>query len=95
MTRNRTGSGGGDLRSRRIAAGLTQQRVADLAGCSISIVGLLERGLTPEHSSVIPRILAVLDGQEIPARKESPAGQPSSHNISGGVGTAGHVSVPR
>jgi transcriptional regulator with XRE-family HTH domain len=47
---------GGDLRARRLAAGLSQQRLAELAGCSISFLGLLERGMTPKRSDVLPRI---------------------------------------
>jgi transcriptional regulator with XRE-family HTH domain len=53
-------NGGGDLRTRRLAAGLTRQQLAERAGCSMSTVGLLEGGWTPRHSDVLARLDAVL-----------------------------------
>jgi transcriptional regulator with XRE-family HTH domain len=69
MTSKRNGKRGDDLKSRRLAAGMSQQRLAQLADCSVSIVGLLERGLTPKHSDVLARIDAALTAAR-PARKE-------------------------
>jgi transcriptional regulator with XRE-family HTH domain len=84
MTSNGNDETGGALRTRRQAAGLTQQQLAELAHCSVSIVGLLERGLRPGHSDVLLRIEHVLN------TSESPAGKPSSRDNSG-VEAAGHV----
>lgn len=58
---NATGRRGG-LHERRKAAGLSQQRLAELAGCSLTFVRVLEAGYEPATSAVLPRILAVLDG---------------------------------
>lgn len=49
-----------DLRQRRDAAGLSQQSLAQLAGCSLSMVRVLERGIGPAHSDVLARIESVL-----------------------------------
>ncbi len=57
----------GDLRERRLACGLTQQRLAALAGVSIASIALYEAGYTPTRSRhVLERVLAVLD-EERPA----------------------------
>jgi len=48
------------LRAARLRAGLTQERLAVAAGCSGGYVRLLERGFAPEHSAVLPRLLAVI-----------------------------------
>ena len=58
----------GGLRELRRAAGLSQQRVAELAGCSIGMIGLLERGYAPASSRVLDRVAAVLNDR-------SPAGK--------------------
>lgn len=51
----------GCLRDRRHEAGLTQQQLAELGGCSLSYVRLLEGGFTPKRASnVLPRLLAAL-----------------------------------
>ena len=55
---------GGLIRRRRIAAGLSQQRVAEDAGCSLSYVRLIEAGMTPTRSAVLPRIEAALLAHE-------------------------------
>ncbi len=65
MTSNRK-QGPGGLRARREAAGLSQQRLAELAGCSIATIGLYEGGYSPSRSTVLERLLAVLD-EERPA----------------------------
>jgi predicted transcriptional regulator len=71
-----------DLRSRR---GITQQRLAELAGCSLSMVRVLEGGLLPKRSDVLGRIVSVLNDEEI-AAKRSPV--PTS---TAGVGSDGSL----
>lgn len=51
----------GLIRSRRLAARVSQQHLAELAHCSIATVGLLERGYEPMKSEVVDRVLAALD----------------------------------
>lgn len=48
------------LRSRRLALGLTQEDVADLAGCSERFVYALERGKTTVQLSKTLDVLRVL-----------------------------------
>jgi transcriptional regulator with XRE-family HTH domain len=50
-----------EVRRLRRAAGLTQQELAERAGCSISYVRLLERGYAPSFSEVITRLERVLN----------------------------------
>ena len=57
----RAAPGENDLRSLRETAGFSQQRVAELAGCSLAAVALFERGYRPSTSKVLPRIVAVLN----------------------------------
>lgn len=52
---------GGDLRAQRRRAGLSQQELAQLAGCSLSYVALLEKGYRPAGSTVLPGIVAILN----------------------------------
>jgi len=62
----------GALRERRLAAGLTQQQLASLAGCSLTHLQLLERGYSPTRSAVRARVLAALhehDGTCQPERR--------------------------
>lgn len=51
----------GHIRARRIQEKLSQQRLAELAGCSLSMIRLLEAGYEPADSAVVPRIERVLD----------------------------------
>lgn len=53
-----------ELVKRRKALGFSQQRLAHLADCSYAMVGLLERGLSPEKSEVLDRVIAALDAAE-------------------------------
>lgn len=54
-----------DLRSRRDACGLTRQAVAHEAGCSLSMLQMLESGYRPSgESAVLDRVEAVLAGHE-------------------------------
>jgi transcriptional regulator with XRE-family HTH domain len=50
-----------DLRTLRRRRGLSQQRLAELAGCSLSMVRVLESGYQPERSDVLPRVLLALN----------------------------------
>lgn len=59
------------LRDRRLEAGLSQQKLAHAAGCSIAMVRLLEGGFTPSRSAVLSRIIGVLN-ESSPAGKQSP-----------------------
>jgi len=63
------------LRDRRLQAGLSQQKLAQAAGCSIAMVRLLEGGFTPSRSAVLERVLAVLADYAqatIPVNKQRP-----------------------
>jgi predicted transcriptional regulator len=54
----------GDIRSRRLAAGLSQLDLAQRAGCSWSTIRLFDRGYEPAHSETLARVLAVLEQVE-------------------------------
>ncbi len=54
-------AGPGAIREARKAAGLTQQQLATLAGCSMAYVRVIEAGYTPAQSDVLPRVFAVLN----------------------------------
>ena len=60
MNTHATAEGGG-IRAARRDAGLSRQKLASLADCSVSYLQLLEGGFTPADSSVIPRIMRVLN----------------------------------
>lgn len=64
---------GENLRAQRRAAGFSQERVAHLAGCSSSMVRLLERGYEPATSEVLDRIAAVLAPETSEARVTTPS----------------------
>jgi len=62
MTDNAT-PGGGSIRTRRLAAGMTQERLAREADCSTPDVRVVERGYVPakpERSAALGRMYAVL-----------------------------------
>jgi transcriptional regulator with XRE-family HTH domain len=59
---NATERGDAGIRAARLAAGLSQQRLAELARCSVGYVRILENGYEPETGEVYGRVLAVLDG---------------------------------
>lgn len=59
-TKTRDRPGAQELRALRLKAKLSQQRLAELADCSLASVGLFESGYMPERSSVLERLLAVL-----------------------------------
>jgi predicted transcriptional regulator len=58
---NDSPSTGGSLRQRRRRLNISQEDLARLADCSTGYVRLLERGFQPEHSDVLPRVIAALD----------------------------------
>lgn len=51
---------GPELRSARLRAGLSQEKLANLAGCSLSWVRQLELGLQPTASPKLDEIWRVL-----------------------------------
>ena len=55
------------IRERRAALGISQQRLAELANCSLSMVRVLESGYEPESSRVLERIASVLTNDVAPA----------------------------
>lgn len=60
----------GAFRARRRTLGLSQQRLAELAHCSVSMVRLLEAGYRPSHdSAVLSRIATVLETSEAPGHQ--------------------------
>jgi transcriptional regulator with XRE-family HTH domain len=59
MTSNGS-DGGGGIRERRRAAGLSQERLAREADCSTSYIQLLEGGFRPRSGEVLGRIAHVL-----------------------------------
>lgn len=54
----------GNLRERRIAAGMTQRQLATEAGCSLTHLGDIEAGCLPRRSAVLPRVLDALKRRE-------------------------------
>jgi transcriptional regulator with XRE-family HTH domain len=54
-----------DVRSRRVAAGLTQLDLARRAGCADSTIRLFDRGYQPANSQTLTRVLAVLEAAEV------------------------------
>jgi predicted transcriptional regulator len=63
---------GADLRARRAALGVTRQELAHEAPCSISYLGMLEQGIVPARSDVVPRVLAALDRLEASRPGDAP-----------------------
>lgn len=59
------------LRELRLAAGLSQEKLAHQAQCSSSSVKLLENGFRPKNSDVLRRIVAVLNDDAPPAEGAS------------------------
>jgi hypothetical protein len=57
----------------RRGAGLSQQRVAELAHCSLAAVALFEKGYRPAESSVLPRIIAAIHDEGRPAGNGTPS----------------------
>jgi predicted transcriptional regulator len=63
-----TGSADG-LREHRRRRGITQQRLAELAGCSLSMVRILEAGAKPRKSAVLGRIVSVLNDEDLAGQR--------------------------
>jgi transcriptional regulator with XRE-family HTH domain len=57
---------GDEIRERRTNAGLSQQRLAELAACSISTVRLVENGWQPSDV-MLDRLLIALNDERAPA----------------------------
>lgn len=76
MAANNITHGSGDLREQRLAAGLSQLELAQVAGCSPSMLGLIDRGYRPSGGNVLARIEAALRGIE--AHEKRPAGEPGA-----------------
>lgn len=55
---------GEDVAARRRSLGISQARLATLAGCSRTSVALIEGGYLAQRSAVLPRILAVLNDDD-------------------------------
>jgi transcriptional regulator with XRE-family HTH domain len=70
-TANANGQVGG-LREARRTAGLSQERLARMAGCSAGYIRMLEHGFQPTDSAVLPRLFKALS-----TTNEGPAGKPS------------------
>jgi transcriptional regulator with XRE-family HTH domain len=62
----------GSVRARRLAAGLSQERLARLADCSLSTVRLAERGLLPGEE-ISRRLATALECDPRELRDESRA----------------------
>ena len=56
-----------ELRSMRIEAGLSQERLARLADYSLGTVRLLESGYAPKRSAAREKILALVQSYDAPA----------------------------
>lgn len=81
MSTANTSDGGGGLRERRKTAGLSQLEVAQLAGCSPAMVGLLDRGYRPHRSAVLERVEAVLNADARPGQKSRAASRTRGTNV--------------
>lgn len=67
------------FREARLAAGLTQQQLAELAQCSIAYVRLIESGYRPERSVARGRLLRVLSERGyVLTNDERPAATPGA-----------------
>ena len=72
-----------ELRRRRLAAGLTQRRLATLADCSLSWLANAENGYIPRTSPVLLRVLDALA-----AARKNDNGAPQSAAVKTGDGPA-------
>jgi transcriptional regulator with XRE-family HTH domain len=68
----------GRIREQRLAAGLSQDRLARLAGCSVSMVLAIERGYIPARSAVLPRIEQVLAALDPSSSERRPGTTPTA-----------------
>jgi transcriptional regulator with XRE-family HTH domain len=65
----------GDVRARRLAAGLSQQELAQRAHCSLASLRLFDRGYRPPNSETLARVEAVLTELEREWRLEPGVGR--------------------
>jgi transcriptional regulator with XRE-family HTH domain len=56
-----------DLREMRRAKGISQQKLAQEASCSVAMVALFERGYRPASSAIFARVVATLKRENLPA----------------------------
>jgi transcriptional regulator with XRE-family HTH domain len=81
ISANGSGTEGTDgprlIRAQRRAAGLSQQRLAELAECSVAMVRVLEGGYKPAESRVLGRIADVFN-------EKRPAAKPGASTSSTG-----------
>jgi transcriptional regulator with XRE-family HTH domain len=77
-----TASVASDMRSRRIAVGLSQLELAERARCSWSTIRLFDRGYRPAHSETFARVMAVLEALETEASGE--------YRLRPGLGVSGY-----
>jgi transcriptional regulator with XRE-family HTH domain len=79
-----------DIRALRRSVGLSQQRLAEMVGCSLATVALFERGYRPHTSTVLPRIIATLTERAL--NDERPAVTPGARETTSAVaGPTGEV----
>lgn len=74
------------IRQARSAAGLSQEKLAQLAECSTAYVRVLERGYLPARPADAPaytRVLAVLNGESQPRPAGSRDAQSSARHGEG------------
>jgi transcriptional regulator with XRE-family HTH domain len=75
-----------DIRTRRLAAGLSQEKLARAAECALNSVRLFEKGYAPDPSPARDRVIAVLDAL---AHGTGPATNGASAKL--GDGAADHA----
>lgn len=99
MTIDVTPLDGAQLRAARKAANASQQRLAERAHCSLSMVKLLERGYQPNQSDVLERITRALTALSTETRETAQAlngetpgtATPGARETTSGAATAGYV----
>ena len=84
-TTTTTTRGGHDLRAAREQAGVTRAQLAQLAGCSYSMLGNIEQGAVPKRSEVLERafdaIAALPTNVQRPDPADRGAAQPDDHGV--------------
>ncbi len=73
---------GPELRSRRLAAGLTQEKLSRLADVATYTVRLLEAGYAPRKSAARDRILAAIEKCDAPAGQGERAATATNASLS-------------
>lgn len=78
-----------EVRSRRLALGLTVAQLAKQTGCSMSSINNIEAGYVPRYGHVLSRILHALDVAEDQKSIEARAGNADPEETSGAGGGHG------